>query len=70
MRLARLSTAAAALASVGAIALAQDTKKEIEKYQRMISEARAFWMLRFQMGRSHPVAVLIPQVCSQIAGHV
>jgi len=39
MRLARLSTAAAALASVGAIALAQDTKKEIEKYQRMISEA-------------------------------
>ena len=39
MRLARLSAAAIALASVGASALAQDAKKEIEKYQRMISDS-------------------------------
>src|SRR6185503_21177546 len=39
MRLARLSAAAVALASVGAMALAQDTRKEIEKYQRMIADS-------------------------------
>src|SRR6185503_4854205 len=48
MRLARLSAAAVALASVGAMALAQDTRKEIEKYQRMISDSSPVELFELQ----------------------